>query len=402
MSFRIISADGGEINLSRCFSSSVSSKSSSKPGYNGKIDPSKTEVTRTKNPKAKVPLQDLVFGRSFTDHMLSIDWSEDKGWGNPKITPYGDLALSPACSALHYGIECFEGMKAYKNKEGKVLLFRPDCNMARLKSSMVRLAMPDIDGEAFTECIKQLLRIDESWIPDKEGFSMYIRPTAIGTSPFLGVHASEQVKLYVILSPAGPYFKDGFKPVKLYADTENVRAWPGGAGGTKVGGNYGPTIAPAQLASKKYGASQVLWLFGPNDEITEVGAMNIFFLLKKKGGETELVTAPLTRGDILPGVTRRSILELARGWKEKGEEMDVSERWLTMGEVVQAQKEGRLLEAFGAGTAAVISPVRAIEYRNQEIVIPTGDSIGPVAQRFWTSLSDIYYGKVKHPWSVPV
>jgi len=371
--------------------------------FTGSIGPSRTVVTKTTNPKPKLPYDQLLFGRTFTDHMLTIDWVEGKGWASPQIVPYGDLSLSPASSALHYGIECFEGMKAYKSKEGKMFLFRPDCNMDRLRSSMLRLAMPDIDGEAVTECIKQLLRVDETWVPDKEGFSMYIRPTAIGTSPFLGVHASEQVKLYVILSPCGPYFPGGFKPVKLYADTEHVRAWPGGAEGTKVGGNYGPTIAPAQVAMKKHGCSQVLWLFGPEDEVTEVGAMNIFFVIKNKSsGRNELITAPLTRGDILPGVTRRSILELARDWRSRGEDLDVSERWLPMGEVVQAQKEGRLLEAFGAGTAAVVSPVKGIVYKNQEIAIPTGDKIGPIAQRFWSSLSDIHYGKVKHPWSVPV
>lgn len=193
-------------------------------------------ITRTLAPKDKLPLDKLLFGRSFSDHMLTIDWHTETGWDEPQILPYGNLSLSPAIVALHYGLECFEGMKAYKDKQGRIRMFRPDLNMQRLKFSMERLAMPELDTDAFLECIKQLLRLDESWIPDKEGYSLYIRPTAIGTSPFLGVHASEQIKLYVINSPVGPYYKGGFNPVKLYADTDNVRAWPGGVGNAKVGG----------------------------------------------------------------------------------------------------------------------------------------------------------------------
>jgi branched-chain amino acid aminotransferase len=247
-------------------------------------------------------------------------------------------------------LQCFEGMKAYKNKDGEVLMFRPDKNMARMNSSMTRLAMPHINQDAFLACIKALLRVDESWIPDQEGFSMYIRPTAIGVSPYLGVEASHHVKLYCILSPVGPYYRSGFKPVKLYADTVNTRAWPGGMGGVKVGGNYAPSILPAVEAAAKHGASQVLWLYGADHQVTEVGAMNIFFVLKRKDGQgTELVTAPLGRGDILPGVTRDSILQLAREWETNAgpgageiKNMTVSERWLTMGEVLEAYKEGRV------------------------------------------------------------
>lgn len=290
-------------------------------------------------------------------------------------------------------------MKAYKDKKGHVRMFRPDKNMERLNTSMTRLGMPTIAGsDGFLECLKELLRVDESWIPDKEGYSIYLRPTAIGTSPFLGVQASDQVKLFCILSPVGPYYKSGFVPIKLFADAVNVRAWPGGCGNAKVGGNYGPTIEPSRQAAA-YGCSQVLWLFGADHQITEVGAMNIFFLLKKKGSdEVELVTAPLTRGDILPGVTRNSILATAREWGE----FDVSERWLTMGEIQEAEKEGRLLEAFGAGTAVVISPVRSIVYKDSEIQVPTGDQAGPVAARLWKTLYDIQYGNVPHEWSVPI
>lgn len=231
-------------------------------------------------------------------------------------------------------------MKAYKDSKGNVRLFRPDKNFERLNNSMVRLAMPSIKGDdGFLECLKELIKVDESWVPEGEGYSLYIRPTAIGTSSVLGVHASEDVKLFVILSPVGPYYKSGFKPVKLYADSVNVRAWPGGVGNTKVGGNYAPTIYPSQIAAKTHGASQILWLYGPDHEATEVGAMNIFFVIKdKKTGKPELATAPLTRGDILPGVTRDSILALARQWSD----VTVSERFVSMKEIKQAEAEGRV------------------------------------------------------------
>lgn len=374
--------------------------------YRSKIDPDATKIIPTTTPRDKVAYEKLVFGRTFSDHMLEIDWDEKSGWHNPIIKPYGDFQMSPAATVLHYGIECFEGMKAYKDSQGKIRMFRPDCNMTRLNFSMERLAMPGINADGLIECIKKLLRQDSDWIPHKDGYSIYLRPTAIGTSPFLGVHASENVKLYVIMSPVGPYYKDGFVPVKLLADTGNIRAWPGGVGNAKVGGNYGPAILPAKRAAEQ-GCNQVLWLFGDNHEITEVGAMNIFFVLKNPAtGGLELTTAPLTRGDILPGVTRRSILELARGWGDKvkvdGKSVTVSERWLTMRDVVEAAARGDLVEAFGAGTAVVISPVKSIVYQGKEIKVPTGEKAGSMAEKLWKDLTDIQYGRVEHPWSVLV
>jgi branched-chain amino acid aminotransferase len=247
-------------------------------------------------------------------------------------------------------------MKAYKDVRGNVRLFRPDCNFDRMSSSMERLAMPALDKEGFFDCMKWLLHMEESWIPHQDGYAIYIRPTAIGSSPFLGVAASEHIKVFCILSPVGPYYKNGFVPVKLYADTENVRAWPGGAGNAKVGGNYAPTIAPAREAAKR-GCQQIMWLFGPEHHVTEVGAMNIFFLMRQpasKGGKVELVTAPLTRGDILPGVTRRSILEMTRAWNSQTNpvratygDIEVNERFVPMAEVVQASKEDRVSLLFG-------------------------------------------------------
>ena len=377
--------------------------------YNATINSAALQINKTTTPQEKLPYEKLVFGRSFSDHMLEIDWDEKNGWHNPVINPYGNFQLSPAATVLHYGIECFEGMKAYKDSKGDIRLFRPDCNMARMNFSMERLAMPSIgDGSAFVECIKQLLRLDSDWVPNKDGYSIYLRPTAIGTSPFLGVHASENVKLYVIMSPVGPYYKEGFVPVKLLADTDNSRAWPGGVGNAKVGGNYGPAILPAKQSAAK-GCNQVLWLFGENHEVTEVGAMNIFFVLNNpKTGKLELTTAPLTRGDILPGVTRRSILDLARSWGDKvligGKQVTVTERWLTMGEVADAAAKGNLVEAFGAGTAVVISPVKSILYKDKEIHVPTGEKAGMFAQKLWKDITDIQYGRVEGPagWSVRV
>jgi|EP01033_Poteriospumella_lacustris_P000003 branched-chain amino acid aminotransferase len=364
------------------------------------IDAKKLVVQKTTTPKAKLPLNELVFGRSFTDHMLEIDWEEGKGWKAPRIIPYQNLSLSPASTGLHYGLQCFEGMKAYKDKDGNVRLFRPDKNMSRMNHSMTRLSMPPItDSDGLLECLKELIRIDQSWIPEKEGYSLYIRPTAIGSSPFLGVHASEHVKVYVILSPVGPYYKSGFKPVRLFADTKNVRAWPGGVGNAKVGGNYAPTIHPTQQAAKDHGVSQILWLFGKDHQVAEVGAMNIFFVIKNaQTGEKELITPTLEGGDILPGVTRDSIIEIAKTWTN----VKVSERVINMGEVVAASKEGRLLEAFGAGTAAVISPVKGIVYNGEEIHVPTGENVGEVAQSLWNTLTSIQYGKIPHPWSVKI
>lgn len=382
------------------------SSSASLRSYNSLINAKDLVIEKTQTPKAKTPYQDLVFGRTFTDHMLEIDWDEVNGWHSPRISPYGDFKLSPAATCLHYGIQCFEGMKAFKDSKGTIRMFRPDKNMERMNHSMTRLAMPAINGnDGFLECIKQLIKLDESWVPDKEGYSLYIRPTAIGTSPFLGVHASEQVKLYCILSPVGPYYKSGFNPVKLYADTNNVRAWPGGVGNAKVGGNYAPTIKPSQTAAKEHGASQILWLYGNDHQVTEGGAMNIFFLLKDPAtGGMELVTPPLTRGDILPGVTRDSVLGIAREWSASSSHgpLKVSERFITMGEVKESSKAGNLMEVFAAGTAAVINPVRAIAYQGQDILVPTNDKIGDFAQKMWKAVIDIQYGRVPHKWSIPI
>ena len=312
------------------------------------------------------------------------------------------VELVTYASLLDEGLQCFEGMKAYKSlKDGSVRLFRPDLNMNRLKSSMERLHMPgsDFDSQQLVDCIAELVRTDQRWIPEGEGYSLYIRPTVIATHKYLGLAATDSLLLFVITSPVGPYYKSGFKPVRLTADTPYVRAWLGGTGFAKVGGNYGPTMkAQAEAAAEGY--AQVLWLFEEDgeDTITEVGAMNVFFCIADRDtGVPELITAPLDRGDILPGVTRDSILHLARTW----DNITVSERFATMREVSEAAEEGRLLEAFGAGTAAVVTPISCVKYRGKDIDIP---ATGEITKRVWDEITSIQYGVKEGPpgWSLVI
>ncbi|CAM9423297.1 unnamed protein product, partial [Hapterophycus canaliculatus] len=369
--------------------------------------PSLLTVERTTTPRARKEKSTLVFGQTFSDHMLHLDWDLEGGWEAPRIVPYGDLRISPSASSLHYGLQCYEGMKAYRDADGGVRLFRPDLNIRRFNRSMDRLCFPQVDEERMIDLVSKLVLEDADWIPEGDGYSLYIRPAAISTHPYLGLAAPEKVKIYVIMSPVGPYYKEGFNPVKLYADTEQRRAWPGGMGFAKAGGNYAPTIKPQIKAKKEHGCAQTLWLFGDEDYVQEVSAMNVFFLLAKEegsGGGVELITPPLDAGDILEGITRRSVLELARDWgvMENGVPLEVNERSLSMREVAKASTDGRLLEVFGTGTAAVISPVKAIKYRGSEIEVPSGDTIGALARRFWGALTDIQYGRVEHPWSVRI
>ncbi len=291
-------------------------------------------------------------------------------------------------------------MKAYIDVKGKIRMFRPMKNMDRMNASMHRLCMPTFDGEAMVELIKQLVKVDKDWIPEGEGYSLYIRPTGISTTNILGVSPPNACKVYVILSPVGPYYRTGFAPVRLLANPSVVRAWPGGTGNAKIGGNYALGIAPAQEAAKQ-GFAQLLWLFGDQHWVTEVGTMNIFFLWVNKKGEKELITAPLD-GTILPGVTRDSILSLARGWNE----FKVTERPYTIHEVIEAIKEKRVVEAFGAGTAAVVSPVQGFQFDGVDYSIPLGKAAdskaGDLTMRFWNTITGIQYGKIPHEWSVVV
>jgi branched-chain amino acid aminotransferase len=365
----------------------------------GTLSADKLIIEKTKNPLPKVANEDLVFGTTFSDHMLIADWTEQSGWDAPKIVPFGNFAMHPATSALHYAIQCFEGMKAYIDDDGKIRMFRPEMNMERLNRSMARLGLPSFDPEAYLDVMKTMIKLDKDWIPRGDGYSLYIRPTAIGTHPCLGLAKSASCRLYTICSPVGPYYPTGFKPVQLVAATQYVRAWPGGTGNTKIGGNYGSTILP-QIEAVQQGYSQVLWTFGEERYLSEVGAMNIFLVMRTADGKKELATAPLD-GTILPGITRKSILDYA---KESGEFDVVSERLISMNEVVQCVQEGRLLEAFGAGTAAVVTPVDLFAYDGAEYRVPLdpedpSSPSGPVTRMMWDRITGIQYGRIPHEWS---
>jgi len=330
-----------------------------------------------------------------SDHWLQVFWTKASGWSKPVITPYCKISLEPSALVFHYALACFEGMKAYKDANKNIRLFRPDENAKRMNTTAKRLCMPQFAGEEFVECLKALVREDKDWIPDQKGYSLYIRPTMIATEPLIGVHPPTQVMLYVITSPVGPYYTTGFKPVSLFADSANVRAWPGGMGNFKAAGNYAPTILPAEEAQTK-GYQQVLWLV--DDHISEVGTMNLFCFWINEEGQKELITAPLD-GTILPGVTRKSIIEMCRDWKD----FAVSEKPFTMTQIVKALSENRVLEMFGSGTAAVVSPVNKINYKGVDYQIPCkNNTAGDLAQKLMHDLQAIQYGEVKSPWSVIV
>jgi branched-chain amino acid aminotransferase len=331
--------------------------------------------------------------------MLTLEWTQTDGWKAPTIHPYQNLSLDPATCVFHYGFECFEGMKAYKDKSGAVRLFRPDKNMERFNKSAARIALPTFSPAALMDLIAQFAKLEERFIPSERGYSLYLRPTMIGTQKTLGVSPPGSALLYVIASPVGPYFKAGFKAVSLEATDYAVRAWPGGVGDKKLGANYAPCVLP-QLEAASRGFQQNLWLFGPEQYVTEVGTMNLFVAIKnQETGQKELVTAPLD-GTILEGVTRDSILSLARerlapeGWL-------VSERKITMPELAEASEDGRLIEVFGAGTAAIVSPVRKISWKGKLVDCGLGDheESGEIALRMKGWMEDRQYGDEEHEWS---
>lgn len=334
--------------------------------------------------------------------MLAVEWTQEDGWLDPKITPYQNLSLDPATCVFHYAFECFEGMKAYKDKDGKIRLFRPDKNMARLNKSAARIALPTFEPTSFIELISKLTQLDSRFIPHQRGYSLYLRPTMIGTQKTLGVGPPGSALLYVIASPVGPYYPTGFKAISLEATDYAVRAWPGGVGDKKLGANYAPCIVP-QLQAASRGYQQNLWLFGEEEYVTEVGTMNMFVVIKDKStGQKELITAPID-GTILEGVTRDSVLTLARerlvpeGWK-------VTERKYTMRELYEASQEGRLVEAFGSGTAAIVSPIRAIAWKGKHVDcgLKETEESGETALRIKNWIEAIQYGEEEHEWSVPL
>lgn len=349
-------------------------------------------VTKTTAPKAKRPASELAFGVDFTDHMFIMDYTEGKGWHDGRIVPYGPLSLDPAATVLHYAQEMFEGLKAYKAKDGKILLFRPDKNAERTKNTNERMCIPYLPEDLMVEAIKAVVDVDRDWIPEAEGTSLYIRPFIIGTEAFLGVRESKTYNFIVILSPVGPYYKEGLAPTKIFVEDEYVRAVPGGTGYAKIGGNYAAGLK-SQEKAHKMGYSQVLWLDGVERKyVEEIGTSNAFFMI-----DGEIITAPL-QGTILPGITRDSSITLLKDWGYK-----VSEKRMTIGEVYDAHAAGKLEEIFATGTAAVISPVGELCWKDHKITI-NGGKIGPVSQRLYDELTAIQLGnkKDKFGWVVEV
>ena len=342
-------------------------------------------IKKAEQLKAKPDENKLGFGTIFTDHMFNMDYSVEKGWHNPRIEPYAPLVMEPSTMVLHYGQGVFEGMKAYRNQQGGVQLFRPQENFRRLNTSNRKLCIPAIDEAFALKALKQLLTVETDWIPSAPGTSLYIRPTIIATDPFLGVRASFTYRFFIILSPVGAYYAEGFNPVKIMVTKEHVRAVRGGVGDTKTLGNYAASLLAGDKAHKA-GYTQVLWLDGVEQKyVEEVGAMNIFFVI----GD-ELIT-PMLSGSILPGITRDSVLELGKSWG-----MTVSERKISIDEVMAAHTSGQLKEIFGSGTAAVISPVGELKY--EDTVITVGDGrVGPLAHKFFQAIQDIQYGTIEAP-----
>ena len=327
----------------------------------------------------------LVFGRTFTDRMFVMEYDTGRGWHSARIQPYGPFTLDPAALVLHYAQEIFEGLKAFRRADGSIALFRPKDNIARFNRSARRLCMPEIDEDFFFHALKELIRLEADWVPHSEGTSLYIRPTMIATQPVLGVKPSDQYLCYIILSPVGPYYKGGFKPVRIWISDEHVRSAPGGTGEAKTGGNYAASLLAAREAAEK-GFDQVLWLDAVERKyVEEVGSMNICFVYDDK-----IITSPL-RGTILDGITRRSILTLAR---EMG--LEIEERAMSVDEIIEGAASGRLSEAFGTGTAAVVSPVGQFTYRDRTVTLGE-NQVGPLTMKFFDALTAIQYGRQPDP-----
>ena len=349
-------------------------------------------ITQAKTLKPKPDDAKLGFGTIFTDHMFVMDYSNESGWHSPRIEPYHSFQMDPATMVLHYGQGVFEGLKAYRTADGAIQLFRPQDNFNRLNRSSKLLCIPAVDEAFALDALKQLITIEKDWVPRAQGTSLYIRPTIIATDPFLGVRASFTYRFFIILSPVGAYYAEGFNPVKILVTKDHVRAVRGGVGEAKTPGNYAASLLAGNKAHDE-GYTQVLWLDGVTQEyVEEVGSMNIFFVINN-----EIVTPELS-GSILPGITRDSVIRLANSWG-----IPVAERKISIKEVLAAHASGALMEIFGSGTAAVISPVGELKYGDTVITIGDG-GVGPISDRLFNAIQDIQYGKTEDPmgWIEPV
>ncbi|GIN93926.1 branched-chain amino acid aminotransferase [Siminovitchia terrae] len=350
------------------------------------------DIQLSTNRKDKPSLSDLKFGKTYTDHMFIMDYSEEKGWHDPRIVPYQPITLDPAATIFHYGQTIFEGLKAYISENEEVFLFRPDENIKRLNRSSTRMCIPEVDEELALEALQKLVSIDRDWIPNQEGMSLYIRPFIISTEPNLDVTPSKSYTFMIIMSPVGSFYKEGMNPVKISVESEFVRAVRGGTGNAKTAGNYAGAMIVQEKASAS-GYSQVLWLDGKeNKYIEEVGSMNVFF---KINGE---VVTPALSGSILEGITRKSVIELLQHWG-----VPVSERRISIEELHDAYQNGQLEEAFGSGTAAVISPIGELFWKNEKMIINNGKT-GELSLKVYNSLTGIQTGKEEDPfgWRVKV
>ncbi len=339
------------------------------------------KITKTTAPKTMPPESELGFGKVFTDHMLLVDWSAEKGWYDARILPFGRIDLHPASTVLHYGAEIFEGLKAYRRADGGVQLFRPQENVKRMNRSAERMSLPEMDEKDMLELITTFVKLEERWVPKSFGTSLYLRPFLFGNDEALGVHAVHNATFMLIASPSGSYYKEGINPVGIMIEDEDVRTVRGGTGYAKCGGNYAASTRAGERAAKK-GYSQVLWLDGVERKyVEEVGAMNVMFKINGK------IVTPLLTGSILPGITRKSCIEVL---KSKGYE--VEERLLSVDELFTSLQDGSLEEAWGCGTAAVVSPIGKLAFGEKEYVVG-GGKIGEVTQTLYDILTGIQWGK---------
>lgn len=342
----------------------------------------------SKELKQKPDQKNLGFGKYMTDYMFVMDWTREGGWQDARIEPYAPITLDPACVTLHYAQETFEGLKAYRTAEGKIQLFRPEMNAKRMITSNERLCMPEFPVDMFVEAVKALVKVEEAWVPSEPETSLYIRPFMFATETALGVHMATSYRFMIICCPVGAYYAEGINPVKILVEDELVRAVKGGTGFAKCGGNYAGSILGQVKAAEK-GYSQVLWLDGEQRKyVEEVGTMNIMFKI-----DGEIYTAPI-EGTVLPGVTRDSMLHILREWGYK-----VNEQKIAIADIMEAGRSGRLEEVFGTGTAAVISPVGELCYKDEVITINNFE-IGELTQKLYDTLTGIQWGKIedKYNW----
>ena len=346
-------------------------------------------IEKAQTLKEKPNQDQLGFGKYFTDHMFIMDWDKDQGWHDARIVPYGPIPMDPATMVLHYAQETFEGLKAYRNPNGDILLFRPEMNGKRMINSNKRLCMAELPEDMFVEAVEAIVKFEQDWIPTAPDTSLYIRPFMYASQPGVGVHPADSYRFIIILSPVGAYYPEGVNPVKIWVEDEFVRAVKGGTGFTKCGGNYAASIA-AQVKAEQNGYTQVLWLDGVHRKyVEEVGTMNVMFLI----GDT-VVTAAL-EGSVLPGVTRDSIIHILKDMGYKVEERDLS-----IDELMEAGRTGQLKEAWGTGTAAVISPIGELCYKGEKITIQDFKT-GPLTQKLYDTLTGIQWGRLedKYHWT---